>query len=129
MKTQEFFKKWKNDSPKSFEKFIKYLNIRYTDYFYYNKKQTEIEIKLELNNEVCKFEMLTGVIENFFDANKIKIAIMYNFRNKDVLYNWKGSISKQAFTASYHTKTFITKQETQIQSYLKAAEILEKELG
>ena len=124
METQEFFKKWKSDSPKSFEEFKKYLkkhnlmfaptnilNLNYND----ESIIMDFFIKKSLNessNWQCihvKFEMLTGIIHKFFFDN--------NINSQQIFYNYAIS------------NNYILNQEIEKKAFLKAVEIMEKELG
>ena len=138
METQEFFKNWKSDSPKSFEEFEKYLKkynlmfeTNYNDdiriimnFFFIKKPLTDIS---EWQCLIFEFEMLTGVIEKFFEDNHIIITIKFQ---DNQFYNYIDFINDNIeIEKLYHSgKWYMNKKDCQIMSYLKAAEILEKEI-
>ena len=110
METQEFFKKWKKDSPKSFEEFKIFLEKQwypFDDTYIDNYGNFWIEMGDDRKSEL-PFEMLTGIIHKFFFDN--------NINSQQIYYNY-------AITNNY-----ILNQEIEKKGFLKAAEILEKEI-
>jgi len=131
MKTQEFFKKWKNDSPKSFKYFIFFLNKYFTkknesfiiSYFKIGCFKIK-NIKRHSNLIIIDFEMLTGIIEKFFEENGIYISFYVQFKDAKHISYFYYDIDGLVDICQYRTKA-----ENQFNGFLKAAEIMEKELG
>jgi len=127
MNQQEFFIKWKNKYPKSFKKFR--LNYFKRDGVKNVNPYIKNDISLFSNGTTFHFpplEYFSGIIESFFENNNI-ICLAIVSQNC-----WNGFVN--IFNNNFNdvrnfSISFITKQEAQISAYLKAAEIMEKELN
>jgi hypothetical protein len=103
METQEFFKKWQSDSPKSFDKFEKYLKK-------YN----------------LMFEMLIGIINKFYCENGIIIIENYDRETKKYLKTIFSGINLENEIDINDDENY---KKINYDCFLYAAEILEKELS
>ena len=131
METQEFFKKWKSDSPKSFEGFRISLEKQwypFDDTYIDNYGNFWIEMGDDRKSEL-PFEMLTGIIEKFFEDRNLSFLFVKNNETENINFNkWVGEVIETDVFIESEPLFYNTKTEAQISAYLKAAEILEKEL-
>lgn len=123
MTQQEFFKEWSGKYPKCFDELKKYLQNHYVDYFYYDENEYQYEIRLECLNEICKFEMLFGIINKFFrEYDILFVAPTYSefgwgFDIMDILENERFN--------DYMEHRIENPEKTIMLAILKSAEILE----
>lgn len=123
MTQQEFFKEWEEKYRKSWSAFYSFLiekdyEISYNHYKF-NYFECHYGTKLTL-----PFEMLTGIIDKFFEKNKIEVFVIPTiskeyFYGVEIWFNRKRKIQLSIFK---------TRKECQRSAFLKSAEILEKEL-
>lgn len=127
----EFFTEWKQKYSKSFEKFINYYNEkRYKGYFHNGYKSFGWKNRGGFWDSL-PFEMLTGIIEKFFEENKISFFIVRNNDSNNKLYNkWYSCIIEDDIFLDIDEENncYNNKKEAQMSAYLKAAEVLEKVL-
>ena len=133
METQEFFKKWKKDSPKSFEEFKIFLEKQwypFDDTYIDEYCNFWIEMGDDRKSEL-PFEMLTGIIEKFFEENDFgfEFRIIKEYSPHKVYFCCSVlNLEPYKDLMLYIFSNVKTKQEAKISAYLKAAEILEREL-
>ena len=128
METQEFFKKWKEKYPKIFDEFFQFLD----NYFFEKigkalfsfRENDNGSVDIMLDEYELPFEMLTGIIEKFFEDNHIIITIKFQ---DNQFYNYIDFINDNIeIEKLYHSgKWYMNKKDCQIMAYLKAASIAE----
>lgn len=132
MTTQEFFKEWSEKYPKSFAEFRRWLPSNSKVICFYHEYYKEITIEnecVECENKdylILPFEMLSGVIEKFFEENGI---ILYICCGEDGKKNdWYFAFAKNNFKFDDLMSSnglYSCRLSAQMQAFLKAAEILE----
>ena len=123
METKEFFKKWKSDSPKSFQEFKNFMEENNFPYSY----SDDIEFYY-CGEYVLEFYLLTGAIEKFFEENGFILLLDIRNASEYGYYIWnikyKCRISEHTVIAAYNNKEYTIKM-----GYLKLAQILEGHLN
>lgn len=134
MTQQEFFKEWSEKYPKCFEKFYNYISDKF-NIIYYKYKSKDIFFAFPLTNQnydyIIKFEMLSGIIEKFFEENDFgfEFRIIKEYSPHKVYFCCSVlNLEPYKDLMLYIFSNVKTKQEAKISAYLKAAEILEREL-